>query len=392
MDNEKTNLGNNNHENSNPNSETMHVENDRNSGDNFNDYNSCSGKNKYSGNQYQDRWAEFRDSSRHEPQKKKKKTGLIVFFIILTVLVAFSLLYIFYLTKISASDQKYNSSTEHIAVIDITGQIGENDLTQIYNNTTYNQNWLIDTIDTLSYIDQCKAIVLYLDTPGGSVYETDEVYLKLMEYKSRTKKPVYAIMGPTCASGGYYIACAADKIFANRNTMTGSIGVTMGTSIDISDLLSKYGIKTTTLTSGRNKAMGSIFEPMTEEQAAIYQSILDEAYNQFTSIVAAGRNMDIETVKVLADGRVYTANQAKNNGLIDEISNYDDSIKIIQSELNMPDCDISRYTYSNDTNIYNMIFGIANQIKGIASESNDDLSTALKMAEDSKLTPCYLAR
>ena len=112
---------------------------------------------------------------------------------------------------------------------------------------------------------------------------------------------------------------AADKIYANRNTWTGSIGVTMGTQYDVTGLLDKLGIKTHTITSGRNKAMGSMTAELTDEQRRIMQSLIDESYDQFVKIVAKGRNMPEEKVREIGDGRIYSAKQAKALGLIDEI-------------------------------------------------------------------------
>ena len=113
--------------------------------------------------------------------------------------------------------------------------------------------------------------------------------MKLKEYKEKTKRPVYAYMGSMAASGGYYISAPADMIFANRNCWTGSIGVTIGTLYDLSGFLERHGIKAVTIASGRNKSMGSIVDPLTDEQRRIFQSLVDEAYDQFVNIVAEER-------------------------------------------------------------------------------------------------------
>ena len=207
---------------------------------------------------------------------------------------------------------------EYIAVLHIETQISQS------SSFWYDHYYLLDTIEDLITDDSNKGIIFYMDTPGGSVYATDEMYLAVKEYQEKTKRPVYTYMASMAASGGYYIAAPSDKIYINRNGITGSIGVTMGNYFDVSELLEKYGVKVNTITSGRNKSMGSEFEPMTDEQKAILQSIVDEAYEQFTGIVAEGRGMDIEVVKELADGRVYTALQAKENGLVDEVGTYED--------------------------------------------------------------------
>ena len=163
-----------------------------------------------------------------------------------------------------------------------------------------------------------KGIFLYVDSPGGSVYESDELYLKLMEYKEKTGRPVWAYFAGQACSGGYYISMAADKIYANRNCWTGSIGVIISL-VNCKKLYDKLGIKEIDITSARNKSMGSAGLDMTDEQYKIFQSLVDEAYDQFIDIVSNGRSMDGETVREIADGRIYSAKQALKNGLIDEI-------------------------------------------------------------------------
>lgn len=197
---------------------------------------------------------------------------------------------------------------------------------------TYNQKWLLETIEKLTKDKRNAAIILYIDSPGGSVYESDEAYLAIKKYKEESKRPVYAYFSSLAASGGYYIGCSADKIIANRNTLTGSIGVIAGRFIDLSEPMKKYGIKAETIHSGKNKTMGSLSEPVTEEQRQIMQTISDECYEQFTSIVAECRKLAIEKVKELADGRIYTASQAKKLGLVDEIASFDEAVNILKEK------------------------------------------------------------
>ena len=209
-----------------------------------------------------------------------------------------------------------NTKKPYIAVIYITGVISE-------ENRTYNQKGLLRKIKNAKKDPNNRGILLNINSPGGTVYESDEAYLALMDYKNSTNRPVYAFFGSLAASGGYYIGCSADTIFANRNCLTGSIGVIAGQSMDATGLLDKIGIKMTTITAGKNKNMGNYNSPLTEEQRAIMQSIADEAYEQFTGIVADSRKMNIADVKTLADGRIYTAAQAKKNGLIDEVCSFE---------------------------------------------------------------------
>ena len=205
----------------------------------------------------------------------------------------------------------FNGGAKYVANLYITGVIQE-------ANESYNQEWLLDTIEDLEEDEDNVGILLVIDSPGGTVYEADEVYLALRKYKNAGKQ-IWAYFKSMAASGGYYIACAADTIYANRNTMTGSIGVIIGPTIDATVLLDKIGIKATSFASGKNKGMLNYNEPLTDEQAKIMQSVVDETYEQFVSIVSQGRKKSIKEVKALADGRIYTANQAKEKGLIDSV-------------------------------------------------------------------------
>ena len=207
--------------------------------------------------------------------------------------------------------------SKYVARLYITGVIQD-------ANETYNQKWLLDTVQDLENDDNNIGILLVIDSPGGTVYEADELYLALRKYKN-SGKDVWAYFKSMAASGAYYIACAADTIYANRNTVTGSIGVIYGPTIDATALLEKIGVKSTNFVSGKNKAMGHYDTPMTDEQKKIMQSLVDECYEQFASIVSSARKKSLTETKALADGRIYTANQAKENGLIDGIGSQENA-------------------------------------------------------------------
>lgn len=167
-----------------------------------------------------------------------------------------------------------------------------------------------------------KAVVLRIDSPGGSVVASNEIHQQM----AAMSKPVVVSMGELAASGGYYVAAPADVIFANPDTLTGSIGV-IAQFLDLSSLLADYGITATTIKSGKFKDSGSAFRPMTEEEKAAWQDIVDEAYEGFVQVVAEGRNLTVAEVKALADGRVYTGRQAKELRLVDELGNLPDAIR-----------------------------------------------------------------
>ena len=219
----------------------------------------------------------------------------------------------------------------YIAVVKVTGTIQEQTETGIFETSEgYQHNDTMEYIDSLIYDDNNSAILLYVDSPGGTIYESEELYNKLNEYKELTDRPIWTYMAHYAASGGYMVSMSADKIYANPNTTTGSIGVIMA-GYDMSGLYEKLGIRYVSITSGANKDSSK----MTDEQIAIYQSQVDEYYSKFVGIVADGRGMSEEEVKQLADGRTYTANQALENGLIDEISLYDDMKEAMSEELNV---------------------------------------------------------
>lgn len=244
---------------------------------------------------------------------------------------------------------------DYIAALYLTGALMDGD-------KEYNHPWTMQTLDDLTGDVNCKGIILYMDTPGGGVYESDEVYLALMKYKEAGKK-VTVYMGPMTASGGYYISCAADCIYANRNTLTGSIGVIAGRAVDATELLQKVGLKSHTITAGRNKNMMNYDSPLTEEQRDIIQSVANEAYDQFTGIVAQGRNLPIEKVKELADGRIYTAHQAQEAGLIDKIGTWDDALADLRQRIANEDCKVITFQYEKKESILDMVRGAVQVIR-----------------------------
>lgn len=209
---------------------------------------------------------------------------------------------------------------EFIGVINIVGEIGASSGANYWNTgTAYNHDLYMKYVDEMEHSDFNKGIFLYVNSPGGTVYESDELYLKLKEYKEVTNRPIWAYFGSQACSGAYYISMAADEIRANRNCWTGSIGVIISLT-NIKGLYDKLGIKEIDIASGKNKTMGSAGLDMTKEQEGLLQGMVDEAYDQFVGIVAEGRGMQESKVRELADGRIYTAKQALENGMIDEIS------------------------------------------------------------------------
>ncbi len=170
-----------------------------------------------------------------------------------------------------------------------------------------------------------KAIVLRVNSPGGAVGPSQEIYEEVK--KAAAVKPVVVSMGSVAASGGYYISRPARLILANPGTITGSIGVIMEFT-NLQRLLKKIGLKRQVVKSGEHKDMGSPFRPMTESDRKILQSLIDDVHEQFIAAVAKGRNLDLPTVRALADGRVFSGRQALNAGLVDQLGDFQDAIQV----------------------------------------------------------------
>ncbi len=237
---------------------------------------------------------------------------------------------------------------EYIAALYIEGTIEE-------LNAFYDQKWLMNCIETFKLDKNNVALAIYINSPGGAVYQADEIYLALQDYKSTTGRPIYVYQGPMAASGGYYISCAANEIYANRNTLTGCIGVIMGNSMDMTEFLEKIGIKSTTIHSGRNKNMMNYNETFTEEQQKIMQSICDECYEQFVTIVARSRHISYDRAAELSDGRIYTAKQALENDLIDHIDSWEHMTEDLANKIEKPGIKIVTYKKERKTSMLDLL-------------------------------------
>jgi len=184
-----------------------------------------------------------------------------------------------------------------------------------------------DTIDEIKdYVKDpsIKAIVLRVDSPGGAVAPSQEIYEEVR--KAIAKKTVVVSMGSIAASGGYYIASPATRIIANPGTLTGSIGVIMEIP-NLEGLMNKIGVKTEVIKSGRHKDIASVFRGINKEEREILQNVLDNVHEQFILAVSEGRKMLRDDVQRIADGRIFTGEQALKVGLIDELGNLEDAIK-----------------------------------------------------------------
>jgi len=226
--------------------------------------------------------------------------------IMVLVLAAFFLL----LLGISRMDGLSLSKGGKVAVIPVAGMISDSEQ-------------VIEQLKKFGADNAVKAIVLRINSPGGGVAPSQEIYEEVRKLNAR--KPVLTSMGSIAASGGYYIAAATRKVYANPGTMTGSIGVVMP-FVNVKDLVDKIGLKGMAVKSGEFKDIGSPLREMTPQDRQILQSVVDNVHLQFVNAVAAGRNLPREEVSRIADGRILTGEQALALGLVDALGNLEDTV------------------------------------------------------------------
>lgn len=184
---------------------------------------------------------------------------------------------------------------------------------------------IIDQLEKYRTNPSVKAIVLRINSPGGGVAPSQEIYEEILKTRQVNKKPVVASMGSVAASGGYYVASAADLIMANPGSITGSIGVLLQVP-NISGLLQKIGVKSVVVKSGQHKDLASPTREMTDAERQILQGMLDDVHNQFIDVVAEGRQINRKKVEAMADGRIFSGREAQSLGLVDHLGNLQDAI------------------------------------------------------------------
>jgi protease-4 len=224
---------------------------------------------------------------------------------------------------LSGGSSKTGSTRPRIAVLRLEGAIvsGGSDPMGFLSDSSINSGKIVPLIHKLSKDDNVKAIVLRVDSPGGSALASDLIWRAL----EASGKPVVASMSDTAASGGYYISMGAEAIFAEPGTLTGSIGV-VGGKIAIEGLMKKVGVTTTVIGRGKNSGVMSMTEGFSDSEREAMQQMLNHTYEQFTQKAAAGRKMDHAALEALARGRVYTGRQAKELGLVDHLGTLADAI------------------------------------------------------------------
>jgi protease IV len=224
-------------------------------------------------------------------------------------------------------------ATRRIAIIDVEGMISNSRDSNLITGVEGDNKvgFFKEKLDAAAKDDRVKAVIVRINSPGGGVTASDLMYHELRKFRDCTGKPIIACMLDLAASGGYYIACAADRIIATPTTVTGSIGVIMFT-VNLTGTLDKIGAEVITFKSGELKDAGSPFREMNERDRAVFQHLISEMYERFLSVVQRGRpGIAPQRVRELADGRVYLAPDALREGLVDEIGTMDDAVSAAKS-------------------------------------------------------------
>ena len=235
---------------------------------------------------------------------------LIFSSIMVTAFIGLSLVFML-AAKDADFDDLLKSGGEKVGIVELTG------------NITSSRD-IIHSIKRFRENSSIKAIVIRIDSPGGAVGPAQEIFREIR--KTVNTKKVIASMGTVAASGGYYVAAGADGIVANPGTITGSIGVIMGFA-NFQELLRKIGMIPVVVKSGRYKDIGSPVREMTKDERSLLQNLSNQIHRQFIADIANGRGMDLSKVEGIADGRIFTGEEAKNLGLIDRLGNLEDAIE-----------------------------------------------------------------
>jgi protease IV len=240
------------------------------------------------------------------------------------------------------------STRPGIAIIHVYGPIEIGSDSQPWSGNRSGSDEIIERLESIRNNKAIKGILLRINSPGGTVGSVQEIYQKIKELRQAGKKIVVS-MGDVAASGGYYIACGSDVIFANPGTLTGSIGVIME-GMDATGLLDKVGVKFNTIKSGRYKDIMSPYKNMSDDERKILQGVIDDSYSQFLKAVAESRKLSLSALSTLADGRVFTGKQARDLGLIDQLGNYESAIHTLGE---LTELGPSPYIY-DDRDIWNL--------------------------------------
>ncbi len=232
---------------------------------------------------------------------------------------------------------------DKVLLLDLSGVILEGPRRGIWRLTTVTTAGRVkEELDKAAQDSRIKALVLRINSPGGTVSGSDIIYHELLAFKEKQRLPVVACFQGLATSGGYYVAQAADVIVASPAGITGSIGV-LAMKPNLKGLMDKLGVESDVVKTGRWKDFWSPFRPATPEEKRMMQEIIDQFYQGFLTTVARGRKLETAQIRPLADGRIFTASQAKDLGLVDKLGYLEDAIKLAQEKAGVTEARVVRY-------------------------------------------------
>jgi protease-4 len=242
----------------------------------------------------------------------ERRSNLLLWLVVGGGALLFFVLSLVALAMFASGGPSFSLSGNQVVVLDLEGLIADS-------------RDFVEQLNSYGRSGAVRAVVLRVNSPGGGVAASQEIYEAIRKFRANTRKKVVVSMASVAASGGYYVACGADRIFANPGSITGSIGV-IAEWYNYGDLLKWAKLQEVVFKSGEFKDSGSGSRPLTDAEKVYFQSLIDNMYGQFVTAVAGNRKMNEADVRTLADGRVYTGMEAKNNGLVDELGTLQDAV------------------------------------------------------------------
>ena len=230
-----------------------------------------------------------------------------------------------------------------IAVVPVEGVIGSQETTGALSTPAATPETLRDQLTQAAEDEGVEAVIIEVNSPGGGVVASDEMHQGILDFKEESEKPVVVSMDETAASGGFYIATAADSIVANETTLTGSLGVIFS-YLNYGEAADKLGLQEEVIKSGEFKDIGSPTREPTEEEREILQNLVMESYDGFVDVIVEGRDLPEDRVRELADGRIYSGRQARELGLVDELGNLDTAARVSRELADVEEATVVRYT------------------------------------------------
>ncbi len=281
---------------------------------------------------------------------------------------------------------KNGNPSKQIAVLTVNGTIQDTgESTSIFSSETYNHQYFMDQLEDIKKNKSVKGVLLKVNSPGGGTNESKQIYDKIKEIKKERNIPIYVSMGSMAASGGYYISAPADVIYADEETLTGSIGVIMQ-GMDYSKLAKKLGIEFNTIKTGPYKDIMNGSREMTPAEKKLLQNMVNDSYGRFVKVVADGRGMSEKEVRSIADGRIMNGSQAVKAGLVDRLGYSEDALKALMKDNKLQGAEV--FEYSTDEG-WGSIFSAKLSSKLMPSAEKEAISKMLSTSSAPRMMYLY---